>query len=184
MGSLGREVRTFAGHKSAVSSVAFSSDGQYVLSGSWDGTVKIWQLSTGKEVQTIKGGFPHVLSPDNRYMMSGSDYGVTIWEALTGKQIRILKEYAPVFFSPDGRYALSKTEDTSFKLWDVASSKEMRTFKGHSTKATSVMINSDGRYALSGSENGEIKIWDTATGNEKVTMIGKWRSYFSTFNEV
>jgi len=168
----GREARIFAGHTSTVSSVAFSPDGQYALSGSWDGTIKFWQSSTGKEVQTMKGRFPLAISPDGRYAMSGGDYGVTIREVATGKQLRILKEYDPVYFSPDGRYALSVTEGTSFKLWEVATSKEIRAFKGHTTKAASMIINSDGRYVLSGSENGEIKIWDTATGSEKITMIG------------
>ncbi|OYT15193.1 MAG: hypothetical protein B7C24_14340 [Bacteroidetes bacterium 4572_77] len=51
------EIKVQLGHSSVISSVAFSPDGKFVLSGSWDKTMKLWEVSSGKEVRVFKG-FP------------------------------------------------------------------------------------------------------------------------------
>lgn len=71
-----------------------------------------------------------------------------------------------VAFSPDGWYALSGSNDKTLKLWDIATGREIRTFKGHSKMVYSVAFSPDGRYALSGSWDSTLKLWDIATGRE------------------
>ena len=78
-------LRTFKGHSSGVTSVAFSADGRYVLSGSYDKTLKLWDVSNGQEVRTFSGHSSYVMSvafsPDGRYALSGSyDHTMKLWD--------------------------------------------------------------------------------------------------------
>ena len=79
-----REVATLR-HVSWVSSVSFSPDGQFLASGSWDGTVKVWEVGSWREVATLRGHQDCVssvsFSPDGNFLASGSlDTTVKVWE--------------------------------------------------------------------------------------------------------
>ncbi len=73
----GKELRSFGGHTSSVESVAVSHDGRFALSGSSDGTLKLWELSTGKELRGFKGHTGQVnsvgFSPNGRFALTGSE---------------------------------------------------------------------------------------------------------------
>jgi WD40 repeat protein len=76
-----------------VLSVAVTPDGKYVVSGSWDKTVRLWELATGQEVRRFTGHENWVLSvavtPDGKYVVSGSwDKTVRLWDLATGKEVR------------------------------------------------------------------------------------------------
>ena len=180
------------GHSFWIASVAFSPDGRYALSGSWDGTMKFWEIATGKEIRTFKGApgsavYAIAFSPDGRYALSGSGE-LTLWEIATGKEIKTFlrnsSTIASVAFSPDGRYLLSGlgVMEPSIKLWEVATGKEIRTFESKKTtpwgwiplgSVNSVTFSPDGRYALSLSFNSsEMMLWDVATGKGIRTFTG------------
>jgi WD40 repeat protein/serine/threonine protein kinase len=80
----GRHVRTFAEHDEAVTAVAVSGDGRYLLSGSMDRTVKLWDAAAGQCLRTFSGHTEAVtsvaLSPDGRYALSGgADRLLKVW---------------------------------------------------------------------------------------------------------
>ena len=163
------------GHIARITSVAFSPDGRYALSGSWDNTLKLWEVSTGREVRSFSGHSSWVnsvaFSPDGRYALSGSgDMTLKLWEVATGKEIRSFSGHTntvySVAFSPDGRYIISGSWDMTLKLWDVTTGKEVRSFYGHTNKVYSVAFSPDGNYALSSSEDGTLKLWEVPTGRE------------------
>ena len=82
----GGELQTLTGYADWVSSVAFSPDGQRIVSGSGDETLKIWDANSGQELQTLKGHAAEVasvaFSPDGQRIVSGSrDTTVKIWDA-------------------------------------------------------------------------------------------------------
>ena len=77
-----------------------------------------------------------------------------------------------VAFSPDGKYVVTGSDDLTVKLWDVASGREIRTFRGHAAKITAVGVSSDGGMVVSGDEKGVIKLWYTVTGQEIKSIQG------------
>jgi sugar lactone lactonase YvrE/energy-coupling factor transporter ATP-binding protein EcfA2 len=76
-----------------------------------------------------------------------------------------------VAFSPDGKTALSASNDTTLRLWDVATGQIIRTFSGHMGSVLSVAFSPDGKTALSGSGN-TLRLWDVATGQSIRTFSG------------
>jgi hypothetical protein len=80
-----------------------------------------------------------------------------------------------VTFSPDGQTVLSGSQDGMLRLWDVASSRLLKTLMGHSDGVMSVAFSPDGRSALSGSDDDTLKLWDVASGRLRRTFEGHQR---------
>jgi WD40 repeat protein len=169
------------GHSMFVTSVDVSPNGKYLLSGSKDNTLKLWDISKRKEIRTLKGHTKAVnsvvFSPDGKYALSGSSDGsLKLWEISKGQVIRTFKGHSKsinsVVFSPDGKYALSGSSDGSLKLWEISKGQVIRTFKGHSKRVTSVDFSPDGKYALSGSSDGSLKLWEISKGQVIRTFKG------------
>jgi WD40 repeat protein len=87
------EIRTLLGHEGEILSVAISPDGQTLVSGSTDDTIKIWNLNTGKEIRTLLAHSSDVnaiaISPNGHLMVSASDdKTIKLWNLNTGKKLR------------------------------------------------------------------------------------------------
>ena len=178
------EVIVQQGHTAYVRSVAISPDGKFALSGSVDNTLKLWDISTGREIRTLKGHTSQVRSvvftPDGKFALSGSyDDTIKLWDILTGMEIRTFIGHSPcvhsVAISPDGKYALSgggdiRGKDTTMRLWDISTGKEIRKFR-LSEWVKAVAFSPDGRYGLSSSGN-KLKLWDISTGREVRSFRG------------
>jgi len=173
---------------SNVNSVAFSSDGRQIVSGSDDKTIKLWDASTGSLIRTFSGHTYFVtsvaFSPDGRQIVSGSNEGtIKLWDASTGSLIRTFLGHSEglssVAFSPDGRQILSGSWDNTIKLWDASTGSLIRTFLGHSEGVLSVAFSPDGRQIVSGSNEGTIKLWDASTGSLIRTFTGHTRGVSS-----
>jgi Tol biopolymer transport system component len=164
---------TITGHDYNVHSVAISPDGQRLVSSSDDNTIKIWQLSTGRELRTIKGDsvcFNRVaINPDGQTFVSGSDDNrIKIWQLNTGRELRTLtghsKSVISVVISPDGQTLVSGSDDNKIKIWQLSTGRELRTLTGHSGGVSSLAISPDGQTLVSADLEGIIKIWQLSTG--------------------
>jgi DNA-binding beta-propeller fold protein YncE len=166
---------------SPVLSVAVTPDGKYVVSGSEDKTVRVWELATGKEVRRFMGhrsGVNRVaVTPDGQYVVSGShDETVRLWELATGKEVRPFTGHknwvSSVAVTPDGKYIVSGSWDNTVRLWELATGQEVRQFTGHESWVRSVAVTPDGQYVVSGSDDKTVRLWELATGKEVRRFTG------------
>jgi WD40 repeat protein len=121
----GALLKTLDGHASHAHGVAFSPDGERAVSCSFDGTIRLWDLETGKQIEEIKGRqeMPALaLSRDgSRLVTAGFDQTVRLWDLEAGRELQCFFWHAgrvlSVALSPDGRYALSGGDDRLTRLW-------------------------------------------------------------------
>ncbi|KAK6500755.1 hypothetical protein TWF506_003518 [Arthrobotrys conoides] len=169
-------LQVLEGHSDSVSSVAFSSNGKQLGSGSRDKYIILWDTVTGVQLSTLKGHSGCVqsisFSRDGRLLASGSEDGtIKLWNIATGACVRTLRNPAgsvlAVVFSDDGRQ-LASSSGRNIALWDAIMGTGIAVLKGHTGLVRSVAFScatagGSGRLA-SGSDDGTVKIWDTATG--------------------
>jgi WD40 repeat protein/serine/threonine protein kinase len=168
-----RCLRTFEGHASSVLSICLSLDNRLVLSGSWDKTLRLWDVRTGQCLRIFEGHGSLVisacLSTDNRWALSGSaDRTLRLWDVSTGECLRIFEGHTDlvkaVCMSSDNRWALSASKDKTLRLWDLATGQCLRIFEGHTDSVAAVCMSLDNRWVLSGSDDRTLRLWDLATG--------------------
>jgi WD40 repeat protein len=175
------EVRRFEGHRGGIIGISYAPDGRNVLSTSYELTVRLWDVGSGKEVRRFEGhtAWPYAaaLSPDGRHVLSGGDDLVLrIWDAKTGKELRQgeghTKGITWVAASPDGRRALTASWDGTVRLWDVEAGKQLRVLEGHTDMVECVAFAPDGKRALSAGNDGTIRLWDLETGKQLRALEG------------
>ena len=170
-----------SGHTSGVTSVAFSPDGNTLASGSWDDTIRIWDVATGSHKEPLRGNryivYSVAFSPDGNTLASASgDTNIRLWDVATGRLKHTLTEHwntsNTVAFSPDGNTIASGSDDATIMLWDVATGTQKETFSGHIYDVNTVAFSPDGNTIASGSDDASIRLWDVATGTQKETFSG------------
>ncbi|KAJ1493556.1 quinon protein alcohol dehydrogenase-like superfamily [Baffinella frigidus] len=165
-------IATLAGHSGEVTSVAYNADGTRIVSGSWDMTVKIWDVATGATMHTLG----HTCTGRCRCAMKH----VVDYE---GKRKLVKHRQCPlkghsgevhcVAFSPDGKRVVSASNDFRVKIWNVETGAEVCTLTGHTGQVYSVAFSPDGKLVVSGSGDKLVKIWNTETGAEVLTLGGQ-----------
>ena len=118
----GTLVRTFTGHKDAVTSVQFSPDGKLLLTTSRDHDARIWDVETGKPTVLLRGHFGPVFgasfSPDQRWVVTAGPTTAGLWQASNGRLLSYLHGHkeplTSASFSPDGRRILTSSRDGPF----------------------------------------------------------------------
>jgi WD40 repeat protein len=174
-------VGPFIGHTDIVMSVAFSPDGQCIISGSCDRTLCVWNATTGEMVVgPLTGHKDDVISvafsPDGQHIISGSgDQTICLWSATTGERvggpfIGHTHWVLSVAFSPDGHHFVSGSTDQTVHVWDVSTGGVMAAglFTRHVDSAEPVAFSSDGQCTIP-SELGSIHMLIDTTGNPVTT---------------
>ena len=169
------------GHTDRVRSVAISRNNEFIATGSWDHTVKIWNAATLKETYTLRGHKHQVwavaFSPDGRTLASASfDKTIRLWDPATGKEKRnidpAISEVLALAYSPDGRYLAAGGTGSIIKLFDARTMKELRTLRGHTSVILSLAFSPDSTLLASGSQDKTIRLWDVASGQTRRTLSG------------
>ena len=182
---------TLEGHTGQINAVSFSPDGETLASGSFDGTIRLWEASTGIHIRTLPGhthGYQIVsvsFSPDGETLASGSYNTIGLWDVNTGELIHELIgpvigqfDYS-VSFSPDGETLASARSDNTIQLWDVNTGEPIRTLRGHGGNVQSVSFSPDGKTLVSGSTDKTIRLWEASTGRFIRTLEGHRGTVFS-----
>ena len=173
-----QETNLLQGHQGEVLSVAFSPDGQRIVSGSVDNTLRLWDVYTGQPIgdplrHTISVGSV-VFSPDGQHIASSDGGTIRLWDAQTGRPIgQPLKGHRDLInaiaFSPNGRYIASAGLDKTIRLWNVQTHQAVREpIKGHQQGIKTIAFSPNGQRIVSGSYGGEekdtLRFWDAETG--------------------
>ncbi|MBW4427676.1 MAG: caspase family protein, partial [Nostoc desertorum CM1-VF14] len=159
----------FRSHEREVNSVAISSDGQTIVSGGDDGTVRLWNLQGQPLAEPFRSHECEVnavaISSDGQTIVSGGDDGtVRLWnlqgqplaEPFRGHENRVNS----VAISSDGQTIVSGGDDGTVRLWNLQGQPLAEPFRGHENRVNSVAISSDGQTIVSGGDDGTVRLWN------------------------
>jgi WD40 repeat protein len=186
-GKLARTIK----HPEGVTSIAFSPNGQWLVSSSYDAAVRIWRVSDGALARTLKGHAGTVwsvaFSPDGeRIASSGEDKTIRLWRVRDGVLISTLRGHArnvwSVAFSPDGSLLGSGSFDKTIKLWRTDTGALVRTLTGSGEAVVDIDFSPDGLLLASVGDDKLIRLWRVSDGAPVRSLSGSDHVYSVAFS--
>ncbi|GJJ13058.1 hypothetical protein Clacol_007307 [Clathrus columnatus] len=174
-----RVLQVVVGHKATISSIIFSPDGKWIVSGSHDETIRIWDANTGQVVrESLQGHTGAVtgvaMSRDGKCIASSAeDNHIIIWDVITNKPLLDPlhgheEVVTTVAFSPCGQVLISGSRDKTLRMWERATGQCIKVITGHTDHVMAIAFSPDGAQFVSCSRDKTVRVWDFATG------IGLW----------
>lgn len=152
--------------------IDISSDSKHLLGSSVDGTIHVWELSSGMEVLTLPGSEPSPnarFSSNSLYVVSYSRNTIFVWETKTGLILNQLKGHTDdctALFTPEGNQVLTFSKDKTIRLWEARSGKELHRFDGHTGAVSGVEFLAGSQRFASWGMDKKLCIWDLNTGKQ------------------
>jgi guanine nucleotide-binding protein subunit beta-2-like 1 protein len=181
-GNYGYPRKSLGGHSHFVQDIVISSDGQFALSGSWDATLRLWDLNYGTTTRRFVGHSKDVLSvafsADNRQIVSGSrDKSIKLWNTLGECKYTIEEQghtewVSCVRFSPNptNPIIVSAGWDKLVKVWNLTNCKLRNNLVGHTGYVNTVTVSPDGSLCASGGKDGTARLWDLTEGKHLYSL--------------
>ncbi len=168
----GRNIYSIKAHDSYVASLVFTANSKKLISSSFDGSIKTWDLESGFCLQTLQLQAPVyriALNQNSTILASGSNCGdILLWNLATGEISKRLVGHkltvVDMSFQPQGQLLASSSFDTSIKIWNLDTEDCVNTLTGHTELVSSVNFNSLGTQVVSSGLDKSIKIWDVESG--------------------
>lgn len=185
----GELLDSYVSESGPIASAMFSSDGKRIITvtetgliDTWDVQARVRQLSFGnRDVHLYSAS----LSPDGQRIVTagrtraapGRGVGIAqVWRADSGQLERTLAGHVgPIYtaaFSPDGTRVVTGGADSSVRLWDVLTGKQLQRFDGHTKHVATACFSPDGTRIATGADDGTARIWETRGGRELATVEG------------
>jgi len=166
---------------SAIACLATTGNGGQVFCGCSDGSLRLLDVDTGRELKRLIGHSSGITSvailPNGKRAVSASlDHTIRLWDLETGETIRLMEAHRDsihgLAVSPDGTHLLSGSDGSRVGLWDLTSGRLLQILRGHSDTVYSVAFLPDGRRALSGSQDKTVMLWDLGRNQTIHIMTG------------
>jgi WD40 repeat protein len=176
----GKSLGKLKAHDSPITGLAFTPDGQTLVTGSRDGMLKVWDWAQRQVRQELSAKVPTDISrlaiaPDGRTLAVGGLNGsVQLWELTTGTEKDRLQGHQDrvnaVAFSPGGQTLASSSDDRTVIVWDWTAGRPRATLKGHRGHVLILAFGANEHTLASSSADGTVKLWDAVKGQERLTL--------------
>ncbi|MXV72987.1 sigma-70 family RNA polymerase sigma factor [Candidatus Poribacteria bacterium] len=164
-----------------VLAVAFSPDGRWLVSGTTEGEIRMWDVATGEPLAvfaepTEQENLGHIsavaFSPDRALLAAGTPTQLHLWDVRTGHKIfsvstvhkrgrRTYRDYPkPLVFSPDGAILVNGHDSGTIQLWDAKTGDRIAALDGHTQEVETLKFSPDGETLVSTAQDGTIFLWD------------------------
>ncbi|KAG0283629.1 hypothetical protein BGZ96_011975, partial [Linnemannia gamsii] len=162
-------------------SIAFSPDSRRFVTGSDDGTARLWDCAKGKKVLEIKGGYRDdalvAFSPCGKRVAYGCGLGdAWVWNAKTGKTVCTMKDHIAniqsVTYSPDGSRVVLGYDNGTILFYDAVTGKSGEIWYAPSRRVVCLTYAPDGQQLASGHYGGMVQLWDTLSGKPGLVLCG------------
>jgi COMPASS component SWD3 len=163
---------TLSGHTEPIRELTISPSGKILASGSDDQTIKLWNPTTGKLIQTLTGHRSTIrriiITPDDQTVISSSfDNTIKFWNIQTGKATQTITEkngVNAILLTPDGKTLITGSRDKNIKFINLKTKKIQKILK---VEASALAMSADGKTLFSGGESGgKIRVWNLAKGRQ------------------
>ncbi|XP_052811869.1 serine-threonine kinase receptor-associated protein-like [Mya arenaria] len=169
--------QAFSGHTAFIKNALFKKNGKQIISAADDKTVRVWDVSSGKEVQKLD--FPAIptsldLTQDGSILIVTHGSTTSFWNADTLDKIKDFEsptQITTASLHPDKTIFISGGENFIMYKSDFNTGEELEAFKGHFGSVHCVRFSPDGEVYASGSEDGTLRLWQTTVGK----TYGLWK---------
>jgi WD40 repeat protein len=166
---MGKVVAKWTAHSEGVMSVCWSAGGNKLVSGSRDGTTRVWNVKTRERILKTKTGhevWAVIYSPDNTQIATGGFIGgVKIWDAKTGGLLATLEHDRIVFslaWTSDGKKLITGSHGP-IRIFDTATWKQTGTLEGHTNYVNTISLSCNNRLLASASDDKTACLWNLET---------------------
>lgn len=159
--------------------LTWAPDSRFLASGGVDGTVRLWQVGSGRLFRTLRLQGPVsgvAWSPDGRTLACGlrPSGAVLLFEARSGRPLFSLEGHeggvGALAWSPDGKVLATGGEDRTLRLWDIGSGRTLHTMEGHAGTVRQIAWQPDSKALASTAErDNEVRVWSALTGRSRFT---------------
>ncbi|MCI0391251.1 MAG: AAA-like domain-containing protein [Acidobacteria bacterium] len=169
------------GHTDGVAGAAFSGDGKWIITNSFDHTARVWEARTGKVVAELRGHTGPVsltaFSPNGQMVATASyDRTARLWETRTGRPLAVLeghtREVHQAVFSSDGKVVLTVSSDGTARLWEAQTGRNVLIMRGHTEEIINSAFSPDSRVIVTPSADRTARVWDAGTGKLLAVLRG------------
>ncbi len=178
-------MRSWTAHETEITAIAISSDRQSLITGSSDQTVKVWELNSGRLLQTLRltAGEPEAtavqalqISPDSRRLAIATERSIQLWDILEGRLVKVAVQLSPqqaqslssalpfsMAFVPNSASLATLDTDNSIKLWNRNNGARVITLRQHQQPVQALTVDAAGQLLISRDSDQNVLYWNLQT---------------------
>ncbi|MFC1878758.1 hypothetical protein ACFLZW_02480 [Chloroflexota bacterium] len=173
--------RVLSGHTGGILDAMILSDQNHILSAASDGTIREWELSSGKELQVVgrheKGIYTIIRISDSDLIVSGGrDALIKIWHLTTGELVNVLKGHADrvlcMALAYNGQQIISGSRDKTIRVWNAITGKELACLRGHEGSVNALKVIPGSHNLISASSDNTLRVWNLRDRKLEKILLG------------